>query len=147
VNPAATLSARPRLEDVVARYEVMQQRIRDRLDAELGPFGWYRVREESPSSCGYDFPYELGGRTVIMAPWGFDAPVPDADWPRAQEIVAAVAAEYGFVTAGADVGPPGHHLTGGIDPDLGASYEFGSQVFTSIDVTTGCHLPAATGRK
>jgi Lipoprotein confined to pathogenic Mycobacterium len=142
VNPAAVLAARPALEEVVADYEEMLARIRVALEAELGPLGWRRFRDRTPSTCGHDFPYELGGRSVHLAPWGFDAPVADRDWPRARRAVAEVAAGYGFVTAGLQIDGPGRHVAGGIDPVLGASYDFGTQRATTLQVSTGCHLPA-----
>jgi hypothetical protein len=147
VNPAAVLAARPALEEVVADYEEMLARIRVALDAELGPLGWRRFRDRTPSTCGHDFPYELGGRGVHLAPWGFDAPVADRDWPRARRAVAEVAAGYGFVTAGLQIDGPGRHVAGGIDPVLGASYDFGTQRATTLQVSTGCHLPAALLRR
>jgi hypothetical protein len=143
VNPAAVLAGRPPLEDVVADYERMVERMRDAVDAELGPRGWRRLREPTPSSCGQDFPYELGGRSVHLAPWGFDAPIADQDWPRVRAAVAQVAAEYGFAAAGLQIDGPGRHVTGGIDPVLGAGYDFGTGRHTTLQVSTGCHLPAA----
>jgi hypothetical protein len=137
------LTARIRLDEAVARYEQMQQRIRDQLDAELGPFAWRQVFDASPRHCGPDFPPDYGGRILGLAAWGFDAPVGDADWPRARDIVAAVAAEYGFASAGVQVDEPGRHVTGGVDAELGASYGFSTQVNTTLRVTTGCHLPTA----
>ncbi len=138
----ADLAARPRLEEVVARYEQMQQRIRDALDAELGPRGWRPVRDQTPNGCGHDAPAGADGRSLFMAPWGFDAPVPDADWTRVSDIVTDIASEYGFATTGVSIEKPGYHLLNGVDAELGARYRFGSQVATTFQVTTGCHLPA-----
>jgi hypothetical protein len=143
VNPAAVLAGRPPLEAVVAHYERMLTRIRDALDVELGPFGWRQFRPPRPSSCGQEFPYELGGRSLQLATWGFDAPVPDGDWPLARAVVAGVAGGYGFAPAGLHVDGPGRHVAGGVDRVLGAFYELGTQHSTTIRVGTGCHLPAA----
>ena len=136
-----TLAARPRLEEMIARYEQMQQRIRDRIDAELGPQHWEQWREASVAGCDQDV-WKLGGRARSLGSWGIDAPIPDRDWPRVHQIVAEVTGEYGFVTAGLAIDTPGHHLTNGVDPDLGAYYRLGSQLATSMRVATGCHLPA-----
>jgi hypothetical protein len=147
VDPATVLAARPRLEDVVARYAQMQERMRAQLDAELGPFRWLRFREETESGCGREFPWELGGHTLHGALWGVEAAIPDADWARAREIVAGIGAGYGFVTDGVQLDRPGHHLLTGMDHALGASYQFGSEVFVTLRVTSGCHLPTATGAR
>jgi hypothetical protein len=138
----ADLAARPRLEETVARYDEMQQRIRDALDAELGPMGWIQRRDQTPSGCGHDVPADLGGRSLFMAPWGFDAPIPDQQWGRAVQIVSEITGEYGFTTAGLAIDEPTRHLINGVDADLGARYEFGSRRTTLMQVTTGCHLPA-----
>lgn len=140
----ADLQARPRLEDITARYEQMQLRIRDALDAEFGPLGWYQVRDATPSNCGHDVPAQFGGRTLHLAPWGFDAPIPDQRWPRTTQVVAAITGEYGFATAGLEIDEPRYHLINGVDPALGATYRFGSKKNTTMQVTTGCHLPTAT---
>jgi predicted LppA-like lipoprotein len=140
----AEIAARPRIDEAVARYEEMQQRIRDALDAEFGPLGWFQKRAESGSTCGHDVPPEFGGRSLSMAPWGFDSPIPDERWPRFRQVTADITGEYGFVTAGAAVDEPGHHLVNGIDPALGAHYELGSKRATLMQVHTGCHLPAGT---
>ena len=121
VRSYADLAARPRLEDIVARYEQMQQRIRDQLDTELGPFAWHQVIEPSPAGCGFDFPHEFGGSTLQLAAWGFDGPILDADWARARDITATITAEYGFTTTGLQIDEPGRHVIGGIDLELGAN--------------------------
>jgi hypothetical protein len=115
----------------------------DALDAELGPLGWYQVREASTSTCIQDVPPDAGGRNRSLAPWGFDAPVPDSDWRRVGEIVSGIAGEYGFTIAGLDLDRVDHHVLNGIDPGLGARIRFGSQAATTMHVTTGCHLPAS----
>jgi hypothetical protein len=147
VDPAIVLAARPRFEDVVARYSQMQVSMLAQLDAELGPFPWVQFQPEADSGCDREFPWELGGRTLHGALWGVEAAIPEADWARAREIVAGVAAGYGFVTDGVQIDQPGHHLVTGMDHDLGASYQFGSEVFVTLRVTSGCHLPAATGTR
>lgn len=141
VNAQSELAARPTSQQMIIRYQDMLQLVRDRLDAELGPFDWFRIRDDTRSGCGSAFPSELGGRTVTLAPWGFEAAIPDEQWPRAAQIVADTAAAYGFATAGLQIDEPGRHTANGLDSTLGAHYSFGTQVNTSIQVTTGCHLP------
>lgn len=141
MNAEAELAARPTSEQILDRYSEMQQRIRDTLDSELGPFEWSVRRTGAESNCAYQFP-GLGGRNVFMDPWGFDGNIPDDQWPQARQIFADIAAEYGFATAGLQIDEPGRHSTGGVDETLGAQYRFGTNVNTTMQITTGCHLPA-----
>lgn len=115
---------------------------RDALDTDLGPFDWFRVRDRAESTCGVDFPAELGGRNISLAPWGFEGNIPDGKWTRARQIFADIAAEYGFRTGGLQLDEPGRHTASGVDTTLGAQYNFGTDINTSMRVTTGCHLPA-----
>lgn len=138
----ADLQQRPCLDEAVAGYERMQASIRAALDRELGPFDWYRVRGQARSTGGHGVPAEFGGRSLALAPWGFDGPIADTGWGRAREVVHGIAAGHGFTPAGPDIDRPGHHLSGWVDPVLGASCRFGSQRMTILQVVTGCHLPA-----
>lgn len=140
----AELAARPASETVVSRYEQMQQRIRDRLDSEIGPFAWKTFHSGGESTCGTDFP-NMGGRNVALPLWGFDGNLPDTDWPRAQQIFTEITAEYGFVSAGLQIDQPGRHRISGVDTRLGAHYDFGTQDNTTMQITTGCHPPAGGG--
>lgn len=142
MNAEAELAARPTSEEMISRYSEMQQRIRDTLDTELGPVEWSVRRDSAESTCGGDFS-AIGGRNIAMAPWGFDGNIPDDRWPRARQIFADIASEYGFAPAGLQIDEPGRHSTNGVDVALGAQYTFGTNVNTSMQITTGCHLPAA----
>ena len=55
MDPQTGLDARPRTGEMVARYEQMQQRIRDQLDADLGPFPWQVRSEGDRTGCGGEF--------------------------------------------------------------------------------------------
>jgi hypothetical protein len=146
MDAQAELAARPRIEEMIGRYDQMLQRVRDRLDAEIGPFAWYESRQRTWSTCGWDFPYQLGGRTTGSPLWMFKGNIRDDEWPRAQRIVAEITAEYGFATAGLQIdttrapGKPGYHVTHGSDARLGAYYDFETNVNTTLRVTSGCHL-------
>jgi hypothetical protein len=150
MDPQAELAARPTLDEMIVRYDQMLQRIRDRLDTELGPFAWHQAGPGSWSTCGPKFLIQLGGRTTSSPLWGFKGNVPDDQWPRAQRIVADITAEYGFATMGLQIdtpatpSKPGHHVTGGVDTILDAYYEFGTNVNTSIRVSSGCHLASTS---
>lgn len=144
VSLAAELAARDSLEVTVARYERMLATIRQRLDAEFGPHAWYTAYQQGGGGCEPEFPTELGGRKVSLVPWGFPSAISDQEWPRVIEIITPVLAENGFAPGGLGINKPGQHLLYAFDTRLGAHFRLGSVVHTSIAVTTGCHLPAAT---
>jgi Lipoprotein confined to pathogenic Mycobacterium len=142
MDPAVELAARPSSHEMITRYEQMQQRIRDRLDTELGPFQWVVDPDGGDQAgCGGRFS-NLTGVTVYLPPWAFDDAIPDRDWPRAKQIVTEITAEYGFGTPTLQVDKPGQHSTSAADAVLGAQYNFGTQKATSMQVTTGCHPDA-----
>lgn len=145
MNAETELAARPTSEVMISRYSEMQQRIRDALDTELGPFQWSMLRDGAEGTCGGEFS-GIGGRNVYMAPWGFEGNIPDDQWPRARQIFADIAAEYAFVPAGLQIDEPGRHSTNGVDETLGAHYSFGTNVNTSMQIATGCHLPRSSGK-
>ncbi|OLT14075.1 hypothetical protein BJF78_19900 [Pseudonocardia sp. CNS-139] len=145
MDARAELAARPGIEEAIARYDEMLQRIRTRIDAELGPRIWYESRPRSWSGCGDEFS-GLGGHTASGPAWAFAGSVSGDLWPRASRIVADVTAEYGFITAGLQVDDasliptaPDYRTANGIDSTLGAHYRFGTEVNTTLRVTTGCH--------
>jgi hypothetical protein len=138
MDARAELAARPTLEEMTARYDEMLQRIRDRLDTELGPFTWYEARPRSWGTCGGDFS-NLDGHNTSPPSWAFATNVPDDQWPRAQRIVADITAEYGFAAGGLQINTSGRHLTHGFDTTLGAHYSFGTHLATTLRVSSGCH--------
>lgn len=142
VDMRAELAARPSLEEAVARYEQMQQLIRDRLDTEIGPFDWRTVLEGSEGGCGFLFP-DMGGTSLGLPAWGFDAGIPDADWPRAKQIITEITTGYGFDTPTLQIDQPGRHRTTSADTTLGAQFIFSAEGLSTMQVTTGCHLRAA----
>lgn len=140
MDPQATLAARPTSAQILARYEEMQKKIRDQLDTALGPFPWKITGKGDHAGCGGNLS-NTNGTVVYMDPWGFDGHISDADWPRAKQIITTIATQYGFTAPTLQIDQPGHHETTAVDPVLGANYNFGGQIDTSIQVTTGCHRP------
>lgn len=137
-DPGATLAARATSAEAVARYEQMEQHLRAALDGALGPLPW--APENDGDQAGCDAPFTgLDGRVVYLQPWRFTRPVSDADWPRVEQIVTGVIAGYGFTTPTLQVDSPGHHESDHLDPALGARFTFGTQGYTDMQVTTGCH--------
>ncbi|OLT14076.1 hypothetical protein BJF78_19905 [Pseudonocardia sp. CNS-139] len=148
MDTRAELAARPSIEEINTRYDEMLRQIRDRIDTEFGPRSWYEALPRSWGACGGEYG-GLGAVNSSSPTWAFDGNIPDGTWPQARQIVADITAAHGFATAGLQIdtpaspGEPGNHQTGGVDSGLGASYTFGTYVNTSIQVTTGCHLPTS----
>jgi predicted LppA-like lipoprotein len=145
MDRATELAARQPSDQAVARYEQMLHRIRDELDSTLGPHTWHPYRPQHAGGCGSDFP-SPDGRIVQLQTWGFDATIPDTDWPTATRIVSTIANDYGFTTPQPAIdkpapgnGQPALHSLSGTDSDLGASYQLTTNIDTVIAVTTGCH--------
>ena len=138
MDPSAQLARRPTSAQMVTRYEEMQKKIRDQLDAAIGPFPWRSDDPGDRAGCGGDFT-NRGGVVVYLPRWEFTGNIRDADWPRAKEIITTVTAQYGMTTPTLQIDEAGRHTTTGVDPDLGANYDFGTQRNTTMQVTTGCH--------
>ena len=139
-DPQAVLDGRLTSQEITARYEQMEQRIRDQLNAELGPFTWENYPTHGrESTCGGDFTALDGMKEVTMQPWFFKGGISDADWPRAKRIVNQVIAEYGFTTPTLQIDKPGYHETSAVDLTLGAHFNMGTEANTSMQTTTGCH--------
>lgn len=145
-DPMAELSARPTLEQALARYEQMQQRIFDTLSAELGPFVWQRISDGIGAGCGEDFPPGSPGQTKSLPLWGFEANIPDERWPRAVRLIADISDDYGFSPPTVLADRPGQHDIFASD-GYGGNYQFGTEVNTSWQVATGCHRPATASRQ
>ena len=141
MDPAARLAARPTSTQAIAHYQQMQQQIRQQLDAAIGPRPWKIDGKGDQAGCGGDFAH-TGGIVVFMDPWGFAGSITDADWPRAKQIITTITGQYGFTVPTMQIDRPGDHVTTAVDPTLGAQYNFGTQVNTAFQVTTGCHRPS-----
>jgi hypothetical protein len=136
----ATLAQRPTIEAIKATYETMQARLRDRLSAEVGLLRWVNDENFSGAGCA-DFP-GVGGQSRILDSWTSKGNLPDAQWDRAVRIVTEVTGEYGFGAPRAVVNRPSDHEITATDP-YGGHYLFGTAANTVLQVSTGCHLPAA----
>jgi hypothetical protein len=134
----AQLRERPTSQAEVARLTEAQEAIRARLEeVPLGP--WTSSLSEGTAGCG-DLD-ESDGRTVFLPGLFLEGGVPDAVWPRAVEAVQTAAAEYGFGAAEVVVDDPGEHevvLRG----ERGALLRFGTLANATLQLETGCHLPA-----
>ncbi len=135
----ATLAQRPTIEQITATYEDMQDKLRGRLSAEVGPLRWINKENTSGAGCA-DFP-GVGGQRRTLSGWTSEGNLPDAQWERAVAIVAEVTGEYGFEAPKAIVDRPSDHEIRATDSYSGG-YLFGTASNTVLMVSTGCHLPA-----
>jgi predicted LppA-like lipoprotein len=148
----AELMRRPSMEEASARYLGMLGRMRDALAAEFPWIQWIQGQKLGRAGCA-DFPaYGSEGESQTLGVWTASGNLPDAQWPRAQQIADDVAQEYGFGPARTIVSRPSDHQVVGFD-QYGATYKLGTAKNTVLGGTTGCHLPqavkdriAATGR-
>jgi hypothetical protein len=134
----AQLRERPTSEAEVARLTEAQEAIRARLEeVPLGP--WTSSLSEGTAGCG-DLD-SSDGRTVFLPGLFLEGGVPDAVWLRAVDAVVAAAEGYGFGPAEVVVDDPGEHevvLRG----ERGALLRFGTLENATLQLETGCHLPA-----
>lgn len=137
-DPRAILAGRSTSAEAVARYEQMQQRIRNALDATIGPRPWRQNHSGDTGGCSGTWTGS-GGRSVHLDPWLFPGAIPNARWQQARAIVLRAAAGYGFTHMLMETDQPGFHLVSLQDPGLDALFEFGTQVDTVMQVSTGCH--------
>ena len=134
------LAQRPTAEQEVARLTEARDAVRDRLAGELGLTSWSDRGNANSAGCA-DFPASRG-ITSFVASLGLEGGVPDAQWTRAAELVAATGADFGFGPAEVVVDQPGQHeivLLG----ERGSRLRFSSLTNASLALETGCHLPAA----
>ncbi|GAA2811738.1 LppA family lipoprotein [Saccharopolyspora taberi] len=137
-DPRAALRQRPSIEEISARYDQMQQRLRDRLSAEVGAAGWEVSAPVSRAGCT-ELPEVHDAESWVLDSWKSPGNLPDAEWSRAVAIVGEVTGEYGFGAPEAVVDRPGDHEITAKDP-FGAVYQFGTASNTMLMVSTGCHL-------
>ncbi|GAB2676344.1 hypothetical protein GCM10027271_41600 [Saccharopolyspora gloriosae] len=138
----AELLQRPSIEEVTSRYQEMHSRIRDELAQSFPSIRWEEVEKGTKAGCiGFD-DFSSASESNTLAMWATDGTIPDPEWPRAEQIVAQVSAEYGFTPPETVVSRPSDHQVVGSDR-YGAGYRFGTAKRTVLSGSTGCHLPQA----
>ncbi|KAA5837115.1 LppA family lipoprotein [Saccharopolyspora hirsuta] len=138
-DQTSTLQERPSMEEITARYEEMQQKIRDRFTAELGlATPWIDDGDPGQAGCG-EFPDTPEAEKHTLNRWLYEGNIPDDQWPRALQIADEVAAEYGFVERQVILDRPGNHKIE-IRDRFGGWLQLGTNVNTVLRVRTGCHL-------
>ncbi|MCI2417705.1 LppA family lipoprotein [Saccharopolyspora sp. K220] len=140
-DPRSVLQQRPSMEDVTARYEEMQQKLRDRLSAELGlATPWENDGDIGEAACqGEEFSQIDGAEEHSLARWVYRGSIPDSQWAQAERIADEVSSEYGFVEREVVVNRPADHKVE-IRDGFGAALQFGTAVNTILSLRTGCHL-------
>ncbi|MDI2032547.1 LppA family lipoprotein [Saccharopolyspora sp. TS4A08] len=140
LDPRSALQQRPSIEQIIAQYGQMQERLRDLLDHLVGPLRWAVSTPETRVDCT-----EFAGSDAesrVLESWRAAEPIADHDWPSAVSIVRSITAEYGFGEPEIIVNRTGDHEITGND-SYGAVYTFGTAKATILTLTTGCHLPSA----
>ncbi|WP_344430422.1 LppA family lipoprotein [Amycolatopsis minnesotensis] len=141
------LMQRPDIEQAQEIYTTMLTTIRERLTAELGR-AWKQGDDLSGSGCGNGYPgLDADGEIRRLPRWDSPGNLPDAQWPRAQELVGQIAATYGFNPAPKVFkdAPSNHDVV--YRKSDGALLNFGTGKNTSVRVDTGCHLTVEAHRR
>ncbi|MER5389306.1 LppA family lipoprotein [Saccharopolyspora sp. NPDC002686] len=138
-DQTSALQQRPAMAEITARYEEMQQKLRDRWTAELGlSTPW--VNDGNPGQAGCaEFPDVPNAEQHTLDRWQNEGAIPDDRWPRALQIADEVAAEYGFTERQVILDRPGDHKVEMRDA-FGGWLQVGTKVKTVLRVRTGCHL-------
>ncbi|MGP4019239.1 LppA family lipoprotein [Saccharopolyspora sp. 5N708] len=135
----SVLQQRPSMEEVTAKYEEMQQKLRDRLSAELGlATAWVNDGDAGEAGCA-EFPDVAGAEKHSLDRWLYQGNISDSQWPQAERIADEVSSEYGFTEREVVVDRPADHKVE-IRDDFGAALQFGTAVNTILSLRTGCHL-------
>ncbi|MGW4529290.1 LppA family lipoprotein [Amycolatopsis sp. NPDC004378] len=147
------LMKRPDIDQAVAQYEEMYDKVRTKLSALVPSLKWRQTDDISGSGCGNDFAAVNAGLRAYDAVerglpnWVADGKVPDDQWEAAQAAVDNTLRSYGF-----DSGPivvknqASNHYVTFRAPD-GSEVTFGSAVNTGLTVRTGCHLTAEAKKR
>lgn len=140
-DPLSVLQQRPSMAEVTARYEEMQQKLRDRLSAGLGlATPWVDEGNTGQAACqGEEFSNVSGAEEHSLRTWLYRGNIPDDQWAQAQQIAVDVTKEYDFKELEVVVNRPGDHKVEMRD-GFGAQLQFGTAVNTIMSLRTGCHL-------
>lgn len=138
----AELMRRPSIEEVTAQYNEMHGRIQDELTATFPWMRWVQMQEGVRAGCTAFDSFSEVAQSNTLGIWTTDGTVPDADWARAQQVIADITREYGFTPPETVVSRPSDHQIVGKD-SYGGNYRFGTAKTTVMNGSTGCHLPQA----
>lgn len=131
------LTDRPSSDATVARYDTLQNEVRDAISTVAPTVVWEQRREGGRSGCA-DGEVGDGGQVVTLQRWGAQGGISDQQWPAVVDAVSAVGAPYEFGRLFAVVDRPGDHQIQLRGP-YGATIDLGTTVNLILTVTTGCH--------
>nr|WP_052477644.1 LppA family lipoprotein [Kibdelosporangium sp. MJ126-NF4]CEL13059.1 hypothetical protein [Kibdelosporangium sp. MJ126-NF4]CTQ98746.1 hypothetical protein [Kibdelosporangium sp. MJ126-NF4] len=132
---------RPDIDAVDARYVEMFSMIVVRLVTDIGVRPWVSLVYAVNASTGAGREASLGGDGEVRRYGPVHSPgsIPDAEWPRAVDVVAALARAYGFGPPVAVVDRQSDHEVS-FPGEYGGELLFGTAVNTTLSLRTGCHL-------
>ena len=135
------LMSRPDINQVIASYTDMRDKLAQQLTTEFGMGSWQSLHDGRDSGCANEFPnvdrYDVVRHNLDRLSNG--QILSTEQWSKAVEVASNVANRYGFTRIGPRVDkPPSHYLT--ILDQNGAELFVGTEQQTVISVTTGCHL-------
>jgi hypothetical protein len=136
----AELLKRPNEEQIVARYDNMQQMIADKLATAFSLPAWTRDEATAGEAlCGHEF-INLGSDagTKSLPILSTAASIPD-QWGQAVRIAEYIARDNGFGPPQEIVDRVGQHQLDFKDA-WGGRLTMGSQIHTVLSVRTGCHF-------
>ncbi|PRX44939.1 putative LppA-like lipoprotein [Prauserella shujinwangii] len=134
------LMRRPHIEAVQADYLALLDRIRARLVDQLGIKPFVPDREPfSGAACPGEMSEVKEAQVRFYPSARSPGTIPDADWPRAVEIVTEITSENGFGEPRTVVDRPGDHEVAIYDT-YDAELIIGTAENTIVGLSTGCHL-------
>jgi hypothetical protein len=146
------LMQRPDLDQAIARYEEMYQKVRAQITAIVPTLKWHLANPATGASCGNDFAAvnadlrKDDAEVKGLANWMAEGNLPDSQWEQATQAVARIAQSYGFDNGEIVVNRPSNHEIVFHD-QYRAELNFGTAVNTTLLLRTGCHLTSEAKRR
>ncbi len=144
MTPEEQLRARPSFEQLEREYLAMLDEMRAALSGVVPALRWRTPRSSvrGGSLCREPFTTVDGAAIGDYDSGSALGNVPDADWPRAVQVVAGIAARHGLTQLTPLTDRPGDHVVN-ISGPWGQSLEFGTAVDTTLAVFGPCLLHAS----
>lgn len=138
----AQLINRPSIEEISARYSEMDTRLQQELSRVYPSMRWEKGQDITRAGCADFDAFADTAEGWTLAIWVAEGNIPDAAWPRAEQVFAQVTGEFGFGPPRVLADRPAQHDVTTSD-QYGATYTFGTGKRTTFSGSTGCHLPQA----
>jgi hypothetical protein len=134
------LMQRPDIEQATARYQEIDQKVRDALSATFPALEWQQDTQVAGAACGAGYPgLDSDGEVRGLPNWFASGSISDSQWDKAVSVVHGVAQGYGFDAGQVTVNRPHDHEVVFHDK-YQAELNIGTAVNTTLLVRTGCHL-------